>query len=374
MALARRIVSVLIVAIWWASSTAADELPMTFKEAANGGNCNDCIWVAAEGRITESTAEEFRRAVEGKRSVLVRLNSLGGSALGGIALGYAFRAANVSLVIGSTAFKKVDGYTQDGETVGACVSACALAFMGGLYRNAGENELGVHRVFLDDPGGTIAANNDAMLRDGQIISALIVGYMQEMGIEPNIISAIAQTDRDVIRYLTTAEMKEWGILNKSWRFSDWSIDLTQRSPIAYTLSEFGPHHTARLEYSCDKKGQRLSVVLRLPDSYIKDGWSGIGNMADILAQNIEVNFLKDRTSMSDSEIALVDRRADDQFVSGTVEDAAVIQAMLLADEVKMTLYPNNVTARQYEDFEMMEPTFSLRRSTRALQLLQRSCR
>lgn len=354
---------------------AADEPPMTFKPAANGGNCNDCVWLAAEGRITETTADDFRRAVKGRRNVLIRLNSNGGNALGGMALGFAFRDMNASVVIGSTGFNKVSGFTQDEEKTGTCVSACAFAFMGGLYRSASDNELGVHRVFLNDPDSLIPNDNDNMLREGQMISALIVGYMQEMGIKPDIFSAIAQTDRDAIRYLTTTEMAEWGILNRSWRSSIWSIDLTRSSPAAYTLSEFGPHHTARLEYSCDGRGQQLNLILRLPQSYIQDGRSGLnGDMAEILAHDIEVTFFKEGRQVLDFKSVLLNRHADDQFVYGTIEDASVIQAILIADEVSMSLYPSFVAARQYDQFEMMTPTFSLQRSVRAIRLISRNCR
>lgn len=347
---------------------------MTFRSAANGGNCNECVWLAAEGLITETTADDFRRAVGGRRNVLVRLNSPGGIAIGGIKLGYALREVNASVVIGSTQFKKVGGYTQDEEGPGVCASACAFAFMGGLYRGANEKELGVHRVFLNDPNSLIAADADSMFQGGQMISALIVGYMQEMGIKSDIFSAIAQTDRDDIRFLTMSEMIEWGVLNKSWRQSIWSIDLTQSNPVAYTHSEFGPHHSARLEYSCDSQGQRLNLILRLPEPYIQDGSTGEdGDMTTLLAERAELEFLKGGTPVQNSTPNLLNRHADDQFVYGSIEDTGTIEAVLIADEVSMSLYSSFSAARQYDDFEMMSPTFSLQRSARAIRLIKKNC-
>lgn len=370
----RQIIAALLVTFWCSPSAVADETSMTFKGAANGGNCNECVWLAAEGRITETTADDFRQAVGSRRNVLVRFNSPGGIAIGGIKLGYALREANASVVVGSTQFRKVDGYTQDEEGPGVCVSACALAFMGGQYRNANENELGVHRVFLNVPDKPFTTDADGMLREGQMISALIVGYMLEMGIKTDIFSAIAQTDRNSIRFLTIPEMIEWGVLNKSWRPSGWSIDLTRINPVAYTLSEFGSQHSARLEYSCNNQSQRLSLSLRLPESYIQDDSTREdGGAINLLTEHAELEFLKDGIPVQNSKPNLLKRHADDQFLYGTIEDNGIIESTLIADVVAMSLYSSFWATRQYDDFEMMTPTFSLQHSARAIRLIKKNC-
>lgn len=359
--------------LWSTSLFAADEEPMWFKPAANGGNCNGCVWLAAEGRITENTAEDFRRAAQGRRDVLVRLNSNGGSALGGISLGYALRDLNASVVIGSTKFQKVDGYTEDGEEPGFCVSACALAFMGGIHRNAKDNELGVHRVFMNDPGNKITPDNDGMLRDGQIISALIIGYMQEMGIKTDIFSAIALTDRDEIRYLTTEEMVEWRVLNNSWRTNVWNIDISRRGPAAFTISEFGPSHTARLEYLCINGKANLAIKLRLPDSYIQDKWSGIGDPYGILASEIEIKFSKTDSQLHVIRSELLNRYRDETYLYGFINNSEVVKAVMIYEEIEISLTADMVSGRQYSDYTMSIPKFSLENSSRAISLIAKWC-
>lgn len=36
--------------------------PMIFREGFNGGNCNGCEWIIAEGTIQQDTPEVFREA------------------------------------------------------------------------------------------------------------------------------------------------------------------------------------------------------------------------------------------------------------------------------------------------------------------------
>src|ERR1700736_6446981 len=65
---------------------------MTFTLAGNGGNCNGCEWIAAEGPITQRTPPDFEAFlklfgtdVDGRETV--RLSSNGGNLVAGLELG-----------------------------------------------------------------------------------------------------------------------------------------------------------------------------------------------------------------------------------------------------------------------------------------------
>lgn len=357
-----------------ASAGAVDDQPMKFRDAHSGGNCNACAWLAAEGLITETTADEFRRAARGKRNVLVRLNSSGGSALGGIALGYAFRELGATVIVGRTEdYDGMPGYDLQSEKSGVCLSACGFAFMGGLFRYADDGELGVHRVFINDPEAILPMDNDGMFQSGQLMSALIVGYLIEMGIDPDVFSTIVQTGRDDIRFLTTYEMDKWGILNTSWRSVPWAIDLSSNNPVAFTISSLGPHHFARLEYFCKSRRPTLRISLRLPQSYLTGGWSGIGDMASLLPDDIELFFSRAGSPQWEFVASLSERQVNDEYVYGFIHDSSALEAAMRADQVEMRLHASMVAMRQYEHSAMMSPTFSLRQSARAINLIASNC-
>src|SRR5271167_1221832 len=81
---------ILTVALAFASS------PMRFELQGNGGNCSTCSWILAEGEIMSDTADKFRDFLQGQSlltgdAISIRLNSPGGSLIGGIKLGEAIR-------------------------------------------------------------------------------------------------------------------------------------------------------------------------------------------------------------------------------------------------------------------------------------------
>src|SRR5690606_16512909 len=111
------------------------------------------------------------------------------------------------------------------------------------------------------------------------------------------------------------------ILNTSWRSIPWAIDLSSNDPVAFTTSSLGPHHDARLEYICKARRPALRIALRLPQSYVTDGWSGVGDLASLLADDIELSF-----SRSGSLLKLVapssDRHVDGEYVYAFIDDSS----------------------------------------------------
>lgn len=89
-----------------------------------------------------------------------------------------------------------------------CVSACALAFMGGVNRIAEPGSIGVHQsTFGDGYGGT--ANN--AVAEIQMVVAYTISYMTEMGIDPSVMHIALSTPSDDMRYLSSGEMKQFRI-------------------------------------------------------------------------------------------------------------------------------------------------------------------
>jgi len=102
-----------------------------------------------------------------------------------------------------------------------CASACALAFMGGSTRAAMAGSIGVHRSSFSD---TSAMPVDDAVSSVQLLTADIIAYMNEMGVDPSLLQLALQYGSDDIRYLSSSEMQRYrvvtgednGIADQTW--------------------------------------------------------------------------------------------------------------------------------------------------------------
>lgn len=89
-----------------------------------------------------------------------------------------------------------------------CVSACALAFFGGVFRLAESGAIGVHRSSFRDTSSL--STNDAVAAI-QAITAELIAYMTEMGIDPALLQVALRYDSDDVRYLSKSEMEQYRV-------------------------------------------------------------------------------------------------------------------------------------------------------------------
>lgn len=204
---------------------------MEFYEAANGGNCVTCVWIAAEGVIEADTAERFLAFLRDKgldkaRGLNIHFNSPGGSLIGGVLLGMAIReqqanttvsAAHVE-VVNSSGLRKV---TYDPPIEAECSSACVFAFVGGVSRFASKTtpgaaigfqdvgRLGVHQFYdfvgLADPSAP-AFDAEDRITDQKIISVLL-SFLSEMDVSAELLQLASRTDPRDMHYLTEEELQ-----------------------------------------------------------------------------------------------------------------------------------------------------------------------
>jgi hypothetical protein len=180
-------------------SSYADE--MTFRLVGNGGNCNGCEWIAADGEITkDSPAKLAALMAEGKYGSVV-FNSPGGNLTAGIEMGIAIRKAGYSTDVGKTV---PDEYGNHKTENGVCASACAFAFLGGTTRYVEHGKIGVHQFY---DGEAIERPDDKLftaidLSVNQYIEALLMEYVLQMGADYHVVSKAATTSPGDMYYLT----------------------------------------------------------------------------------------------------------------------------------------------------------------------------
>lgn len=165
------------------------QTPMT-----TGGAAPEII---ATGKIDPATGDAFKAFLKqnGKLGqtwrVQVRLNSGGGSLVAGLQMGRLIRQHQMSIVINDD-----------------CASACAYAAMGGVTRQVDHNgRIGLHQF---SRRSTTESLNSRIESDAQIVIATLIDYVQEMGVDPSILSRASKTSPEDIWWLSPRELVDYG--------------------------------------------------------------------------------------------------------------------------------------------------------------------
>jgi hypothetical protein len=153
------------------------------------------IYVQATGTITPDTPQAFQgflQTDDARLSKQLDLHSPGGNLMAGLTLGEMIRKAGYNTSIGHS--MPLDGAMNNYSYKNAvCASACAYAFLGGVSRSYGKNDLyGVHR--FGSTGKPVSGD------DAQLVSGIIANYIERMGASQAILQAAsnASFEEDIV--------------------------------------------------------------------------------------------------------------------------------------------------------------------------------
>ncbi|MBZ9671638.1 hypothetical protein [Mesorhizobium sp. ES1-3] len=150
--------------------------------------------VSGEFGINEPL-NEFSSAITSSGARVIVFDSPGGSVGSAMHLGRMIRAAGLDTL----QVRQLQ-----------CASACSLAFMGGVRRVADPGSIGVHRSsFAPDSG----MSSDEAVTNVQAVTAEIMSYMAEMGVDPKLMAVALSYDKSDMRYLSASEMTELRVTN-----------------------------------------------------------------------------------------------------------------------------------------------------------------
>jgi hypothetical protein len=152
---------------------------------------------------------------------VVAMDSPGGILWEGLEIGVFIREVGAKTLVQRYAPRNVGmpEFEQTPEVSGArCYSACALAFMGGLDREVPVGaEIGFHQFF----GLTDGDVGRAVMRT-QSVSAVLSGYLREMGAEPELFEMMSIAEPNEIFVPTHDELTTLGIV-PSTTFRDFQL-------------------------------------------------------------------------------------------------------------------------------------------------------
>lgn len=136
---------------------------------------------------------KFDEAVSRHNPFAVAFDSPGGSIIKAMELGEKIRKHRLMTIQGNKR---------------QCTSACAFAFLGGEERAATSGAIGVHQIMFTSnyDGDTARAASDA-----QMIVAVAIGYLEDMGINPRFLQLALSTENKGMSFLTEEDMAMLGV-------------------------------------------------------------------------------------------------------------------------------------------------------------------
>jgi len=143
------------------------------------------------------------------------IDSSGGSLVGGMDLGRVIRAHGLITHVGKKGPRERDfQHTLDGE----CMSAAALAFLGGEFRFvSGKSKYGVHRFALND-------TSPRAVDDAQVLAASVVEYIRSMDVDVELFSLASDVASDDIFDVPPDTMKRLSVVNNGIKAAKWTIE------------------------------------------------------------------------------------------------------------------------------------------------------
>lgn len=170
------------------------EQPDWYKVLSGDKSWNIVLEGVIDSGAPARVAEALRKA--GSDGADVFISSPGGNLFAGMQIGRLIRKARANTHIGTLAADPSNSFAgRPGvkHVPGPCFSACALAFLGGVYRFSTKgSQFGVHR-FSSSSGPT-----SGDLDTAQIVAAAVGTYIREMDVDPGLFDLMVQQGKDAI--------------------------------------------------------------------------------------------------------------------------------------------------------------------------------
>lgn len=218
--------------------------PMTFEWGTVYG---DVPAIFADGDFTVDTPDALRAFL--KRSIytpdtVIYLNSLGGDLGAGMEVGKIIREEHLNTGVARNTRDPSQANTIDLEAFsrvypGYCVSACSLAFLGGVSREVKPGATyAVHQVKMECvdkrkarsqfpwvamPNTNYCPELDEALALVQIASGAVVEYVRSMGADPIFLTEMSKAGPNTVNALGEEQLNAYRI-NFTMRTESWSYE------------------------------------------------------------------------------------------------------------------------------------------------------
>lgn len=227
--------------------------------------------IVADGEITGDTPRVFQRFLDTDPfdgfNFEIHLNSPGGNLIAGMTLGNMIRELGLK--------SDVIAYNGEIDMPGGCMSACALAYIGGSSRSIGEgSRLGFHQFSSSGGYGERVVRLNQAEIETQMLSGLVQQYIISMGVSGELFSRMSVTPPDRMYIPNLNEMEKLGITSveafRGFTLEPWGNGV--RASSTYAENAKGRDIVSRVDFVC-MNGQQM-IILSQPSSNepLDAGW------------------------------------------------------------------------------------------------------
>lgn len=197
---------------------------VTMDKTELKAGCSACMSTQIQiyGEITRADVAKVAGVV--KKSVpkgptqpyelYVLLDSSGGDVDAAMAIGRLIRTKTAFVSVGPSTLPIGN---HDGRESAVCASACVLIFVAGSFRTVwGPAPIGIHRPYSTSPGSPTKDRR----AEYTALARRVKTYLEEMAIPDQLYDAMMRVDPEDVRWLSTKEQNELGILGKDPAYGD----------------------------------------------------------------------------------------------------------------------------------------------------------
>ena len=220
-------------------------MTVTVVPRTESGAFRDTTLVYLDGGIDAGAPERLSRALHGVDGrIAVWLNSPGGNLFAGMQLGRIIRERGARTHI-------IDSRTL---LPGECYSACAVAFLGGVYRfDQNGGRYGVHRASL------VVERETGDVDLAYHLTAAIESYVREMGVDRRLLDLWMKARPDEMYVLSRQETRDLRVANNGRLAPQWTRS-TFPGGTQLQGRQATAEGTAQVFFSCGSKGTVFGAI------------------------------------------------------------------------------------------------------------------
>jgi hypothetical protein len=284
--------------------------PMTFDW---GVIYDDTPAIFGDGDFTADTPAALRAFLARSTytpDTIVYLNSLGGDLGAGIEVGKILREAHLNTGVARNTRDpdqagSIDLHVNSRIYPGYCISACTLAFLGGVSRHVETGATyAVHQVsmncvdrrkaraqfpWITVPNVTYCPELNEALSMVQIANGAVVEYVRSMGADPIFLNEMAKAGPNTINALTEEQLNAYRI-NFTMKTESWSYETDAQGQFFLRHTQGDEWKEDRVELFCDRTGSPRLFMWMVHDTRRSTGRADPRHIVDLASHGLSVSW------------------------------------------------------------------------------------
>lgn len=288
--------------------------PMTFEW---GVTYEDVPAIFAEGEFTPETPAALRaflaRSNQPTRDRMIYLNSLGGDLGAGMEVGKLIRKAELNTGVAKSTRDPGEANTIDLDHnsrvyPGHCVSACSLAFLGGVKREVRAGSIyAVHQVSMNCvdrgkalsrfpwvamPNVTYCPDLNEALTMLQVANGVVVEYVRSMGVDPVFLAEMSKASPEAINTIAEDKLREYRIVFE-YRTESWEFKTDSQGQLFLQYLQGDQWRQDKVEIFCNRTSAPRLYLWLVHDANRSTGPIDGANVVDLASKGLTATWQLD---------------------------------------------------------------------------------